>query len=63
MTTVYKMLKTYQDTAYRDFQAKLVPNIDKKSIIGVRTPDMKKVAKELFATKEADAFLKQLPHK
>ena len=63
MRSVYKMLMEYRDTAYRDFQAKLVPNIDKKSIIGVRTPDMKKVAKEMFATKEGEQFLKQLPHK
>jgi len=63
MRSVYKMLMEYRDTAYRDFQAKLVPNIDKKSIIGVRTPDMKKVAKEMFATKEGEQFLKHLPHK
>ena len=52
-----------QDIQYRDFQAKLVPNIPKETIIGVRTPDMRKLAKDLFASSETSAFLQTLPHK
>lgn len=47
---------------YRDFQSKLVPNIPKETILGVRTPDMRKIAKSIEGTKEAEAFLAELPH-
>ena len=35
-----------QDNKYREFQIKLVPNISADSIIGVRTPDMRNLAKK-----------------
>ena len=60
--TIYDSLLQYRDIKYRDFQAKLVPNISKDTIIGVRTPDMRKVAKQFFGTKEGKEFLKILPH-
>ena len=60
--SVYERLMTYQDKEYSEFQSKLVPNIDKKTIIGVRTPEMRNIAKEIFGTKEANDFLKVLPH-
>lgn len=56
-------LFTLQDTKYRDFQAKLVPNIPKETIIGVRTPEMRSVAKKFFGTKEGSEFIAVLPHK
>ena len=48
---------------YRDFQSKLVPNIPKETILGVKTPDMRKIAKDIKGTKEAETFLAQLPHR
>ena len=60
--SVFERLMKYQDLKYRDFQSKLVPNIDKETIIGVRTPDMRNIAKELFNTDEANDFLNTLPH-
>ncbi len=60
--TIYERLLACQDTAYRDFQSKLVPNIPKETIIGVRTPNMRQIARELFGTDEGAAFLKSLPH-
>lgn len=41
-----KRLLAEQDLKYRDFHASLLPNIDKKKIIGVRVPTMRKIAKE-----------------
>ncbi|MBO7551732.1 MAG: DNA alkylation repair protein [Fibrobacter sp.] len=41
-----KQLLAEQDLKYRDFHASLLPNIDKKRIIGVRVPTMRKIAKE-----------------
>ena len=56
-------LFSLQDTTYRDFQSKLVPNIPKETIIGVRTPEMRRVAKKFFGTKEGSEFLAVLPHR
>lgn len=61
--SVYQMLLEAKDDKYRDFQAKLVPNVSPDTIIGVRTPDMRKIAKEVFNSPEKDEFLKELPHK
>jgi len=61
--TVYDRLAACGSEKYRDFQSKLVPNIPKETILGVKTPDMRKIAKEINGTKEAAEFLKELPHK
>ncbi len=61
--TVYEKLLEVKDSEYKEFQAKLVPNIDPETIIGVRTPDMRAVAKEVFNSDEKEAFLQELPHK
>ncbi len=61
--SVYEMLLEAKDDKYREFQAKLVPNVSPDTIIGVRTPDMRKIAKEVFNSPEKDEFLKELPHK
>ena len=61
--TVYERLSVCCDKKYRDFQSKLVPNIPKETVLGVRTPDMRKIAKEIKATEEAKTFLAQLPHR
>lgn len=60
--SVYERLMMYQDKKYKEFQSKLVPNIDKETIIGVRTPQMRSIVKEIFGTEEANDFLKVLPH-
>lgn len=52
-----------QDTEYRDFHAKLMPTMSKELIIGVRTPELRKFAKEIAETRIADDFMKILPHK
>ena len=59
---VREKLFQMQDLSYRDFHARLMPTVDKKSIIGVRTPELRKFAKEFSRTKEASEFIKVLPH-
>lgn len=61
--TIAESLFQYQDKEYREFQSRLVPNISKDSMIGVRTPQMRSIAKEFFGTESAASFLKELPHK
>ncbi|MBO4537370.1 MAG: DNA alkylation repair protein [Erysipelotrichaceae bacterium] len=56
-------LREVSDDEYRRFQTKLVPNIDPDIILGVRTPDMRRIADELFASEQGEQFLSQLPHR
>ena len=60
---IQEQLFALRDEGYRDFQARLVPTVDPDSIIGVRTPDMRKVAKEVFESSGRDEFLSDLPHR
>ena len=52
-----------QDTGYRYFQRRLMPDIPKEKVIGVRTPALRKLAKELAGytnqSKFAAVFKKQ----
>ena len=52
-----------QDTAYREFQVKLIPTRDPETMIGVRTPHLRKYAKQLMRDGTADLFLGDLPHR
>ena len=57
-----KKLYDLNDQKYRDMQIKIVPTVDAESVIGVRTPELKALAKDLLKTGEYKAFLKELPH-
>ncbi len=59
---IRKRLYELQDTGYRDFQAKLIPDISPDSMIGVRTPELRKMAKEMIKDPGIGAFLEDLPH-
>ena len=48
-----------RDEAYRQMQERLIPNLDPDSIIGVRTPVLREIAKKL---EDKEVFLKSLPH-
>ena len=61
--TLYDELLKYQDLKYKEFQAALVPDLDKITMLGVRTPAMRKLAKEFLKAPESAVFLKNLPHK
>ena len=65
MESIQSKLLSMQDTAYRDFNAKLIPTVDPKHMIGIRTPLLRKFAKDLFKTepKQAAAFMQTLPHR
>ena len=63
MTTLQTQLFALQDNAYADFQAKLLPTVPRETIIGVRTPDLRKMAKQVTKTPAASEFLQTLPHR
>ncbi|MCR5800728.1 MAG: DNA alkylation repair protein [Lachnospiraceae bacterium] len=60
---IKKKLQELQDKQYRDFQAKLIPTVDPGRVIGVRTPELRKYAKELVKRPDIGGFLSDLPHK
>lgn len=62
MTRIQKNLFTWQDLSYQAFQSKLMPTVDPQRIIGVRTPLLRKYAKQLFGTEDGWSFLQKLPH-
>ena len=61
--TIQARLFTLQDREYRDFQCKLMPTVDRERVIGVRTPELRKLAKSFSREPESEEFLKILPHK
>lgn len=63
VTELQKELFVMQDLPYRDFQSKLMPTVAKETIIGVRTPELRKLAKEFAEMEEKEQFLSELPHK
>ena len=60
---IQQKLFSMQDIKYRDFQSKLIPTVAYDSVIGVRTPELRKYAKQLEKTEGITEFLKDLPHK
>ena len=56
-------LLALQDISYADFQAKLTPNIPRDLFIGVRVPELRKLAKKVAEEPETSKFLRDLPHK
>lgn len=59
---IKKELFQLQDTKYRDFQARLIPTVPASAIIGVRTPQLRKLAKQMAKRDGMELFLDQLPH-
>ena len=57
-----KSLYALQDTAYGDFNAKLIPNISKDCFIGIRTPILRKMAKDMVKSGQYKDFISCLPH-
>lgn len=62
MEEIQKKLFELQDMAYRDFHSRLMPDIDKETVIGIRVPMLRKYAKSIAGTELAEKFIKELPH-
>lgn len=59
---VQERLFGLQDVKYREFSSKLTPTIDTEKVIGIRTPELRKLAREIAKMPESREFLKILPH-
>ena len=56
-------LFSLQDPEYRDFQGKLIPSQEGVSMIGVRTPELRRLAKMFAGREDISKFLDDLPHR
>lgn len=62
-STVQAQLLAMQDLPYKAFQCKLMPTVEPKTVIGIRTPALRKFARAYGKTSEAAQFLRSLPHR
>ncbi len=60
---IYRELIRLQDEGYRDLQKKIIPTAEDGTIIGVRTPALRALAKEISKRDDVSLFLEALPHK
>ena len=59
---IWEALWRLQDVPYRDFLVRLIPTVDPETVVGVRTPALRKLAKELSGREDIGVFLNALPH-
>ena len=62
-TDLHRKLYDLQDLKYREMQIRIIPSIDPGSVIGVRTPALKAMAKDILKAGNYKEFLDDLPHK
>ena len=55
-------LNRLRDPKYRDFQVRLIPTVRPESILGVRTPELRRLAGQLLLREDSEIFLSALPH-
>jgi 3-methyladenine DNA glycosylase AlkD len=59
---IREQLFRMRDDGYARMQKKIIPTVKEDRVIGVRTPALRSLAKELYGNRETEAFLKSLPH-
>ena len=59
---IYRELTALADEKYQKMQVKIIPTVDPEAIIGVRTPALRNLAKEISKREDIDDFLDDLPH-
>lgn len=63
MQSITEQLFALQDLEYKKFHSKLMPTINPDVIIGVRTPELRKLAKQLDKSTNVEFFMQELPHR
>lgn len=61
-SAIIDLLYKSADLKYKNFNSSLIPNVDKSLFIGVRTPDLRAIAKGMIKNKTGDDFVKNIPH-
>ena len=62
-TSLQIELFSLRDLKYKEFHQKLMPTVNPDKVIGIRTPVLRKFAKDFSKREEAESFIKNLPHK
>ena len=62
MKSIKDELFALKDDKYKAFQCALMPTVNPDKVIGVRTPDLRKLSKKLWTDGRAGEFMKNLPH-
>lgn len=62
ITLLHEKLFSIRDEKYKAFQEKLMPSVNPDSVIGIRTPELRRYAAEFTKTKASADFMKSLPH-
>lgn len=57
MQEIKQILLNEAEDGYQRFSAKLIPNVN--NVLGVRLPKLRKIAKEIYRTKDWQTFLQQ----
>ena len=60
--TIREALLAQADEEYKAFQASLMPTVNPDTVMGVRTPILRRMAKSLYGTEGGEKFLDDLPH-
>ena len=63
MADIQDKLFELRDAKYAEFSAKLTPNVNAELFIGVRVPELRKLAKSIIKESGYEEFLQELPHK
>ena len=59
---ILNLLYAAADVEYKDFNSLLIPNIAAEKFIGVRTPILRKIAKDIIKSGQYMDFINNLPH-
>ena len=60
--TISDELFSLKDEGYKKFQCALMPTVNPEKVIGVRTPDLRKLSERLWKEGRAEELMKNLPH-
>lgn len=60
---ILEAIKEKEDIKFKKFNSSLIPTVDDSRIIGVKTPELKKIASEYSKNPEISFFLEDLPHR
>ena len=58
-----KQLEELAEPSLSKFSARLNPTIDPDSVLGIRVPELRQLAKEMMKDGTAEVFLKDVPHR
>ncbi len=62
MIDIKARLFDHSDEKFRDFSARLIPSVPSERVIGVKTPALRALSRELIKSGDAEIFLRELPH-